>query len=263
MMRSLMASLLLAVASLAQEPVQTTIGIPAYVSGVVLPGSEFEPVETTLASPLVLRVDHVQKHGDAHRYQLQFTALEAGEYDLAAFLRRKDRSENGAMPKIPVVVGAVRKEDQHEPNALQPIAAPDLGGYERTLWTLGGAWVVGLFAILFAFRKKRKAAAVAQRPVTIADRLRPLVARALDSRLEPEGRAELERLLLSVWRQRLSLQDVPARDAIARLRAHPEAGALLAALDQWLHAKSPQQVDVEALLRPYSQIVDEGHGGAA
>lgn len=262
-MRALLASLLLAAASAAQEPVQTTIGIPAYVSGVVLPGGEFEPVEATLASPIVLRIEHVQKHGDAHRYQLQFTALEAGEYDLAAFLRRKDRTDNGAMPKIPVVVGAVRKPEQHEPNALQPIAAPDLGGYERTLWTLGGAWVLGLFAILFAFRKKQKAATAQQRPVTIADRLRPLVALALDARLLPEGRAELERLLLSVWRQRLSLQDVPARDAIALLRAHPEAGALLAALDQWLHAKTPQQVDVEALLRPYSQIVDEGHGGAA
>jgi hypothetical protein len=261
MMRAL-TTLLFAAACLAQEPVRTSIGIPALVTGVVLEGSEFEPIETTLKSPVVLRIEHMQKHGTANRYALQFTGLEAGEYDLAAFLRRKDRSDNGAMPKIPVIIEAVRDDSQHEPNALQPMKARDVGGYERTMWLLAGAWAIGLLVILFAFRKKKAAQTAPVRKATLADRLRPAVARALDGSLDSEGRAELERLLLSVWRVRLSLQNVPAREAILRLRAHDEAGALLRALDQWLHAKSPQPVDVETLLRPYSTIEDEG-GGAA
>ena len=260
-MRAL-AALLFATACLAQEPVRTTIGIPALVTGVVLEGSEFEPIETTLKSPIVLRIEHMQKHGTANRYALQFTGMEAGQYDLATFLRRKDRSDNGAMPKIPVVVEAVRDDSQHEPNALQPMKARDVGGYARTMWLLGGAWAIGLLAILFAFRKKKAAPAAILRKATLADRLRPAVARAIDGSLDSEGRAELERLLLSVWRVRLSLQEVPVREAIVLLRAHEEAGELLRALDQWLHAKSKQPVDVEALLRPYSKIEDEG-GGAA
>jgi hypothetical protein len=261
MNRMLAAFSLLVATAFAQEPVRTTVGMPALVTGVVLPGSEFEPVDATLKSPVVLRIEHVQKHGTAHRYAIQFTGFEAGEYDLAQFLRRKDRVDNGEMPKIPVVVEAVREESQHEPNELQPIPAPKLGGYERTMWMLGVAWAVGLLAILFAFRKRAKAAVASERPLTVADRLRPVVARALEGRLEQEGRAELERLLLSVWRRRLSLEHATARDAIVALRAHDEAGALLRALDQWLHAKDPQPVDVDALLRPYAAIRDDG--GAA
>lgn len=260
-MRAL-AALLFAAACLAQDPVRTTVGIPAIVPGVVLPGSEFEPIETTLKSPIVLRIEHMQKHGSANRYALQFTGLEPGQYDLAAFLRRKDRTDNGEMPKIPVVVEAVREDSQHEPNALRPMKARDVGGYAQTMWLLGGAWAIGLAVILFAFRKKKAAAIVHKRKATLADRLRPVVARAIEGNLDSEGRAELERLLLSVWRVRLSLQDVPIREAIVVLRANDEAGALLRALDQWLHAKSPQPIDVDALLRPYAQIADEG-GGAA
>ncbi len=257
-MRTFAVALLIGAAVAAQEPVRTTVGMPAVVPGIVLPGGEFEPIDATLKSPVVLRIEHVQKHGTAHRYTIQFTGLEAGEYDLATFLRRKDRSDIGALPKIPVVVEAVRDEHQHEPNELQAITPPALGGYERTMWTLGIAWAIGLLAILFAFRKRAGAEPAVARPLTIADRLRPIVARALEGRLEPAGHAELERLLLSVWRRRLSLEHATARDAIAALRVHDEAGALLRALDQWLHAKEQAPLDLDALLRPYAEIRDEG-----
>lgn len=263
MMRKLAVAWLLAVAAFAQEPVRTTVGIPALVTAVVLEGSEFEPVETTLASKVVLRIEHMQQHGTARRYAIQFTGFEKGEYDLAQFLRRKDRTDNGPMPKIPVIIDAALGAEQNEPRALDPIAAPDLGGYARTMWTLGIAWAVGLVAILFAFRKRRSATVVAAPQPTLADRLRPVVARALQGTLEPEGRAELERLLLSFWRKRLALESTPAQQAIAMMRAHAEAGALLRALEQWLHRKQPEPIDIEALLSPYAQVRDEDSGGDA
>lgn len=245
------------------EPVHTTVGVPAHVYGVVLPGSEFEPVETDAKSEIVVRVEHVQKHGSAHRYAFEFTGLVKGEFDLAKFLRRKDRSDNGPMPTIPVVVDALLPVLQNEPNALGSLPAPRLGGYQTLLWTLGVVWVVGLFGILFLFKKKPAAAAIAAKPITLADRLRPIVARALEKDLSSEQRAELERLLLSVWRTRLGLADVPAREAVQALRTHTEAGALLRELERWLHQKDPAPFDVEALLRPYAAMRDDERGVTA
>ena len=52
---------------------------------------------------------------------------------------------------------------------------------------------------------------------------------------------------------------MPAAAALAALRAHPEAGALLRALEQWLHSpEGAADADVEALLRPYRDVRDEG-----
>lgn len=245
------------------EPVRTTVGVPAHVYGVVLPGSEFEPIETDAKSEIVVRVEHVQKHGSANRYAFEFTGLVKGEFDLAKFLRRKDRSDPGTLPRIPVVVDALLPVLQNEPNALGSLPAPRLGGYQTLLWVLGGVWAVGLFGILFLFKKKPAAATLAAKPITLADRLRPIVARALDNDLSSEQRAELERLLLSVWRTRLGLAGVPAREAVQSLRNHAEAGALLRELERWLHQKDPAPVDVEALLRPYAAMRDDDRGATA
>lgn len=270
MKRALLVSILFAAPLFAQdpqpevvEPVRTTVGVPGHVYGVVLPGSEFEPVEADVKSKVVVRIEHVQKHGSANRYAFEFTGLDAGEYDLATFLRRKDRSDPGPLPRIPVVVEALLPAMQNEPNALGTIPAPRLGGYQTLLWVLGSAWVVGLFAILFFFRRRKAAVAAEQKPVTLADRLRPIVARALERDLPSEQRAELERLLLSVWRERLGLGAASARDAVQSLRAHPEAGALLRELERWLHQKDAAPVDVEALLRPYATIRDDARGATA
>lgn len=240
----------------ALPPVQTTVGMIGHVRGVVLPGSEFEPIEAAQKSKIVVRVEYVQKHGTANRYDLEFTAFEKGEYDLATCLRRKDRTENGPLPTIPIVVTEVRNQEQNEPNALGTLKAPRLGGYETTMWVLATAWVVGFVLIAFLGKKKKKLAAPPQRQLTLADRLRPIVEQALAGTLLDEQRAELERLLLSHWRSRLQLEDRSARDAMRELREHPEGGAVLRALEQWLHSKDPQPVDKEALLRPYATVRD-------
>ena len=63
----------------------------------------------------------------------------------------------------------------------------------------------------------------------------------------------LERLLLAFWRRRCDLAGLEPAAALARLRAHPEAGALLRGTDAWLHQPPgrAETVDVEALLAPY------------
>ena len=74
-----------------------------------------------------------------------------------------------------------------------------------------------------------------------------------------QGRLEL--LLLRFWGDRLGLGSLSADQAVARLRREPEAGALLLAVERWLHdrggaAPQPEQDVAErlsALLAPYRQ----------
>ena len=72
--------------------------------------------------------------------------------------------------------------------------------------------------------------------------------------LSASQQAQLERLLLTHWRQRLGLENVEATEAMPRLREHPDAGALLRALEDWLHRRpGTVKVDVEAMLAPYAK----------
>lgn len=233
-----------------------TVGIPGLLHGVVLPGSEFEAVPASLESKVVVRVAAVDPHGTAHRYDLEFTGFEPGDYDLREFLRRVDRTAVGELPPLPVRVTSALPAGQVEPAPLPSVPTEGLGGYRRTLWIAGGAWAVGLLLLLFVGRRRRTTAAVAAPPPTLAERLRPLVDAAIAGRLPPARLHELERLLLGHWRQRLHIEHLDMAAAIAQLRADAEAGALLRALERWLHASPAQRqpVDVEALLRPYVDV---------
>lgn len=250
----------------AQTPLaHSTIGIPGHVEGLVLPGTELEPAKAEPGAPILIRIEHVQKHGSAHRYHLEFTGFVTGDFDLRTCLRRKDGTSTDDLPPVPVHVDAVRPAEKVEPSGLGSVAPPKLGGYRTMLWVAGSLWVAGLLLILFVGRGKRRAAMAQERPVTLADRLRPIVADAVAGRLPDERRAELERLLLGFWRQRLGLHDHKAADAIAALRAHDEAGRLLRALETWLHAPphAREPVDVPALLRPYENLPADAAAPAA
>ncbi len=127
------------------------------------------------------------------------------------------------------------------------------------------AWVVGLLGLLL-FRRQRHAAqhAAHTRPPTLVERLNPLVTAAVDGKLSHEQHAELERLLLTYWRRRLSLEHQEPAQALATLRQHPEAGELLRQVEIWLHApEGAGSADVAALLRPYRDLEQPGSGAKA
>lgn len=209
-------------------------------------------------APLVLRVAASYPHGSAFRYDLVYYGLEPGQYDLKDYLRRKDGSSLKDLAPILVKVEPVLPPGQIEPHRLTLAPMPFLGGY-RLLLLLGGAvWVVGVAAILLAGRWKRTdAEASAVPPMTLADRLRPLVDAAVAGKLTQGQHAELERLLIGYWRQRLELEKAAPADFIGVLRNHPEAGPLLHRLEDWLHRPGGaiEPVDVAALLKPYQTIV--------
>jgi hypothetical protein len=235
-----------------------TVGMPAKLEQLVLPGTELEarPIEDRRA-PVVVRITEAYRHGSAFRYDIVYYGLEPGRYDLKNYLRRKDGSPMKDLPPITVEVQPVLPPGPIEPHRLILARSPYLGGY-RLLVLLGGlAWVAGLAAIVLAGRRKRIATdARTVRPATMADRLRPLVDAAMAGELDAGRRAELERLLIGYWRRRLELEHLPPARFMAVLHEHEQAGPLLRRLEDWLHrpAGSSEPVDVAALLAPYQSI---------
>lgn len=241
-----------------------TVGMRAVVEQVVLPGTELAPAPTTLKAPLALRVLRTWPHGGMLRYDFEWTALEPGRYDLAKALVRKDGSSLAGLPEVWVEATSVLAKDAREVSEPAPVAPQRLDGYSRLQWTLGALWAIGLLAILFVGRKRKAAAVAVAAPPTLADRLRPLCEAVARGDAGSGAKAELERLLVAFWRQRLGLGEQKADAAIAAIKANAEAGALLRAVELWLHAPAAQApADLPALLAPYRGVAAPGPAGEA
>jgi hypothetical protein len=253
----------------AEEPRSTTtVGMPATIEQLVLPGTELEirPLDTPHA-PLVLRIVDAYRHGNGFRYNLSYYALEPGEYDLREALRRKDGSSTADLPTIPVTVRPILPPGQTPPHPLPMEGTPRIGGYRALLIVLGMLWSAGVVFILWVTRRRPgPAQAAAARPVSLADKLRPLVESAVSGKLEPSQRAELERLLIGYWRTRLGLEHVSPAHAMATMRSHQEAGHLLRTLEDWLHrppGQTANPAEAAALLEPYRNIPADGGASEA
>jgi hypothetical protein len=240
-----------------QARVETTVGMPARIEQHVLPGGELEVVPSEGDAPLTLRIVASYPHGDSFRYDLEFWALEPGEYDLGTLLRRKDGTA-AELPPIPVAVTSVLPAGQRPPHEPDSAAIEGLGGY-RTLLAAGViAWFAGLFAILWRTRRRRIEIAATARPKTLAERLEPLVQRARAGELSTAERAQLELGLVAYWRRKLALETLTPQQAMASLRGHAEAGPLLVSLERWLHdPQTSGEVDVSKLLEPYRRLAED------
>jgi len=242
----------------ARDERKAAVGMRSAIEQLVLPGSELTTAPTTLKAPVALRIVKVWPHGTTFRYDLEWTGLEAGTFDLAKFLVRKDGSPTSDVPAIAVEVTSVLSAGMVEPSELQPTPAASLGGY-RTLQIVAAiVWGIGLLAILFVGRRFRRPKPQVTVVPTLADRLRPLVEAVATGKSDTAAQAELERLLVAFWRARLGLGEQKAADAIMTIRRHDEAGGLLRHLEAWLHMPTPpRDVDWAKLLQPYRAVTAE------
>lgn len=241
----------------AAAPRRSSVGLPARIDQIVLPGSELvaRPIDSREV-PVVLRVVASYPHGTDFRYDLEYYGLEPGTFDLTDYLVRKDGTTADDLTELPVEIVSLLPAGQILPVNPPHQAAPRLGGYR--LWLVLGtiAWLAGLAAIIFARRRAKLAQQrVAAPPPTLAQRLQPLVTAAIEGRLSPQGTAEIERLLLTYWRRRLDLEGQDPREAVATLRNHEQAGLLLRQVEAWLHSpEGAGEVDVAQLLAPYRDL---------
>lgn len=235
------------------EVVGTSVGVPRWKRDLVIEGSEVEVAPANNATPMVLRIAEVYPHGSAFRYDIEYYGLEPGAFDLRDFLRRKDGTSLDDAAAIPVVIESSLPPDVLRPNALESGEVPAVGGYKTAMWVLGALWLVGLWAILTMGRKHALGdQAEEARPLTLADRLRPLVEAGVAGTLNAEESAQLELNLIAFWRRKLALQDMSSAEALLHLKQHGEAGPLLRQLELWLHSPGGGgDVDPAKLLAPY------------
>ena len=244
----------------ATEKNETTVGMVGRIKEVKIAGSELEVVPLQdRDTPIVVRIVRTFPHGTDFRYEIEYYGLEPGEYDLKDYLRRVDGSSVESIQSLPVWVVPVLPPDAIKPNALVPRKPPSLGGYQRWLIVAGVVWFAGLLMIIFLGRRsKHDANGDSERPKTLAERLRPLVDRAVSGEASQTELASLERSLLTYWRKRLSLEATPAAEAMRKLRGHPEASGLMTQLEAWLHQPGASgELDIETLLAPYRNVPEQ------
>jgi hypothetical protein len=234
------------------------IGIEGKVS-LVLSRPDYRPRPLDDRTEVILRIESVTPATNhQHRYDFYYMGLEPGAYSLADYLVRPDGTRPDELAAIRLPVRAVLPEDHDgRLNAYVARPFPFIGGYRVFLCLLGLVWAGGIVAFVMSYRKKRVVAGpvvVAAGP-SLAERMRPLVEAAAMGNLSTEGQAQLERLLTGYWREKLKIPEMRMAEALARLREDAEAGAVLRALERWLHRRGgASPAEVSALLAPYRDI---------
>lgn len=235
------------------------IGLEKVVTA-TLDRGDYLPKPQDDRTPLIVRLESVKAGKDGgYDYVFRYLGFEPGTYRLSDYLMRPDGtpatvSEEKIVTAQVSLSSILPESFKGELNGHVPGFFPRIGGYRRALAAAIVLWVVALPALLWFTRKKKTsvAAPVVVTPPTYAERMRPLVEAAAAGRLSTSGQAELERLMTGYWRERLGGSGPRMADSFATLRAHPEAGALLLALERWLHRPGgASPAEIEALLKPY------------
>jgi hypothetical protein len=232
------------------------VGVLQRLNQFVLPGGELQVRPIAARSlPIVMRISQVWPHGTDFRYDLEFMALEPGNFDLKDYLMRVDGGSTDDLPSIPVEVKSVLPPGQIIPNPLQP-SWLSVGGYR--FWFLLGAivWVLVLI-FLIVYRPKRVAVGeeLDVKPPTLADLLRPRLEAAAKGDLDSHQLAELERFMIEYWRRDLGWHDLDPMTVVSRLRTHDRAGPLMRQVENWLHnPHKNESPNIGELLKPYENL---------
>ena len=244
----------------AEEPSSASVGMSQRIEDIILPGSELQVKQIADDDPIILRIVSLHPHGpDMFRYELEYYGLQPGEYNLADFLERKDKSALGELPAIPVRIKSILPASRVEPNSPSATSIPRIGGYQFWMTIIFLLWAVGAFLIVFVKRKSATESDESQQPPpSLSDRLQPMVEKAIAGKLTQTQMAELEMMLVAFWRKRLHLEQTDVAEVTRILRQHEEAGPLLQQLEILLHRpdadpqlNSPQ---IAQILEPYQNL---------
>lgn len=239
----------------AAEPPTQRVGLPLIVSDQYLPGPELEPLPRRSREPsLVVRILEIKPAQDGFRYTFEVQGLDAGTHNLGDYLREANSEQGASDHQVPIVITTALPPGLVQPEELtaQPVAR--IGGYRSLVWVLGIVWVAGLCALVFSGKRTSPPTKEPAPLPSIADRLKPLLSRASQESLSTEEQAQIERLILSHWREKIpEVADHTPAEALRLLRSHPEAAPVLLQVERWLHAPNPQftSAELDDLLAPY------------
>ncbi len=238
----------------AEPPKSVQVGMEGNLF-IVLPGNPLEAAPVGDKSKIIVRIHDILPHGTDKRYDLRYFGFVPGEYDLAKFLRNAEGTVPANLPPIPVHIHGILPED-HDGKLVEDEAGDFAlpGGYTAWLIGLGVVWLLAAWPLFLLGRKKKTPLGQAEDAgPDLAERLRPLIEQAANGMLDTNGRARLERMIFSHWRERLGLPvDGDVAELHHQLKAHDEAGPLLHGLEDWLHRPpGTATVDISTLLEPY------------
>ena len=254
---SLLAIMLLAVTGsfLHADVLNPTVGAPGYIEDLVLPGSELIGKPITKKEPMIVRVVKAIKHGNGYRYEIRFQGLEAGKFNLADWLVRKDGSSTEGLPEIEVEIQSLLAPGQIVPNELEAGWIPRLGGYRNVAAGIAILWGLVLLGLIFIRKSKTKEIPKIEKQVSLADLLFARLSQAQGNELSQDQYAELERMLFGFWCNRLHLNNVPMNEAMQNIKQHEVAGPLMMQLEQWMHSpRRDDQLDLSSLVKPYRDM---------
>lgn len=239
----------------ADTPPPRVIGIEGHIQ-VTLDRADYQPKPVDDRTPLILRIDKADPASDGKTtYDFHYIGFEPGSYPLKDYLIHPDGSTAEEIGGVMVDVRSILPQDHNgalNPHVPRPF--PRIGGYRMLLGGFALVWVLGLAGFIWLGRRKIPVAvaAVMVPEPSYAERLRPLVEAAAAGALDANGQAELERLMIGYWRDKLALPDQRMAAMLAALKADPRAGALLRAIENWLHRPGGASADeITALLEPY------------
>lgn len=234
---------------------------------VVLPRPDYVAQPFDERAELGVRIGGVEPAGEGRwKYRIYYMGMEGGNYVLADWLTLPGGGRDAGLEEIFLRVDAHLPAD-HDGRLEAQVAGrfPFLGGYRALLWVAGGVWVGGLAGYAWVFRRRPVEVAVdgAGEEAGYAERLRPLVMAAAAGELGLAERTLLERLVMGYWREELQLGGCRVPEALARVKAHPQAGGLLRALEDWLHRPGVRSADeVDAMLDLYRRLPSASGGGS-
>ena len=220
----------------AEEVPEGFVGQACVVRQVLIPGPRVVPTPLTQDRPnVILRITEVYPRVDSALYDFECYGLEAGQHDLRDFLQYADGSKLDDVSPILIQVNSVLPAGQIVPAPLANQRPPRLSTYQGLVVAFVVTWILGLLAILFA--RRRPPAELTEEPHerTLAELLKPKLERARGGALPEDEFAELERLIVEHWRRQGDAPNRSYEAARAELHALPEAGPLLAELEDWLH----------------------------
>ncbi len=256
-LRSITVLLTTVALALAEAEPAREIGIEGSAE-ITLDRGDCRPKPLDDRTPLILRIESVKPDGGGRfTYHFNYIGFEPGPHKLSDYLMEPDGSPAAGAGEAVVAVRSVLPAD-HDGSltAHMPGAFPWIGGYRMLLWTLGGLWLLGLLAFWWFGRRRKPVLGetVIAPPPGFAERMRPLVEAAAAGNLTIDGQAELERLMTGYWREKLALPDSRMAEALSALKRHPEAGALLRAMERWLHRPGgATRGEIRSLLEPYGK----------
>ena len=240
---------------------QVTRGITGSIT-VQSDGQRIQPrSDLNLDSPILVRIAAEREVAEGiFEYDIEFIGGREGLFDLRDAFEGADGSElsGGALSAIPIEIISNLEADATTDVFISSNSGFELaGGYRVALIVLGVCWVlVPIIVIARRVKPVIEEATLEVAPPTLAEQLRPLVEAASNRSLTTAERGRLELLLYGYWSEALGFGETNRAAAIIALRQDEQAGALLRAVELWLHGRDAPVVTpgaITSLLEPYRE----------